>query len=89
MSETNIVESLRGIVQDLLVPEVKEIKAEIAALRTDKEFSNNALRTKLTLRLEASDRHTEPLIRALFDKLDFTTEVRERLASNEARMARQ
>ena len=111
MSDKNFVGSLREIVQDLLVPELKAVKVEIAALRTDMKSSNEALRIdmmssnealrtdmnlsigalrdELKIRIEASDRHTEQLIRALSDKLDFTIEVRERLASIEARMPRQ
>ena len=89
MSDKNIIGSLREIVQDLLVPELKAVKVEIAALRTDMKGSNEALREEIKLRLEVSDRHTEQLIRALSDKLDFTIEVRERLASIEARMPRQ
>ena len=56
---------------------------EVAALRTEMKMSNEGLREEIKLRLEASDRHTEQLIRALSDKLEFTIEIRERLASIE------
>lgn len=89
MSDKNIVTSLREIVQDLLVSKLKAVKGEVAALRTEMKISNDALRNDILLRLESSDRHTQQLIKALSDKLDFTIEVPERLASIEARMARQ
>lgn len=100
MSDKNMVGSLREVVQDLLVPELKAVKVEIAALRgdmkltsdnlrTEMKSSQEALREEIRIRLEASDRYTEQLIRALSDKLEFTIEVRERLASIEARMPRQ
>lgn len=118
MSDKNIVASLREIVQDLLVPEVKEIKAELTAIRTEMKQTNEALREdlrqtnealredlrqtndalreeirlrheNLELLIKHGDARNEQLILALSSKLDYSMEIRERLASIEARMPRQ
>ena len=70
----NIVESLREVMQDLLVPELKAIKANIQSL-------SNEMRIR--------DEKNDQAFRHLSEKLDFAIDIRERLASLEARMPRQ
>ena len=107
MSDKNIVGSFREIVQDLLVPELKAVKVEVAALRNDMKVANESLRTEMKLSHDAlreevklrhdtlegiikhGDQRNEQLILALSEKLDFAIDIRERLASIEARMPRQ
>jgi hypothetical protein len=87
----NAVESLRDIVQDLLVPELKSIKIEIAAIRTEMRVEMDATRTEIRLRDEKqteATRHLADNIKQLSDKLDYTLQIRERLASLEARLGR-
>jgi len=99
----NAVESLRDIVQDLLVPELKAVKvavesghSEVGYLRSETRSSFDALRQEMRLRDEKmeqlirhGDEKSEQAIRALAQKLDDTIEIRERLASIEARLPRQ
>jgi hypothetical protein len=76
----NAVESLRDIVQDLLVPELKSIKVEMEGIRTE-------MRLRDEKQTEAT-KHLADNIKQLSDKLDYTLQIRERLASIEARLAR-
>lgn len=70
----NAVESFREVVQDLLVPELKSVKVAI-----------DSLRTEMMLR----DEKQTQAIRHPSEKLDFAIDIRERLASLEARLPRQ
>jgi hypothetical protein len=92
----NVVESLREVVQDLLVPEFKALKASVDGLRSETKTSIDGLRSEMVLRddkLELSVRlgleNTIQAIRHLAEKLDDSSEIRERLASLEARLPRQ
>ena len=107
MGTTNVVETFREVVQDLLVPELKAMKVSVDALRTEMKLtnesirqemkiSNQAIREEMKLRQEAleqtiraGDQRNEDLIRGLSEKLDFAIDIRERLASMEARMPKQ
>ena len=88
----NVVESLRDVVQDLLVPEFKALKVSVDALRedmhelrSDLKESADSLRQEMRLRDEMSAQ----ALRNLSEKLDSAIDIRERLASLEARMPRQ
>jgi len=70
----NIVESFREVVQDLLVPELKSVKISIDSLRTE---------------MQLRDDNQTRAIQHLSEKLDFAIDIRERLASLEARLPRQ
>jgi hypothetical protein len=92
----NIVDSLREVMQDLLVPELKAVKASVDGLRSESKTSIDALRSDMVLRdekLELSVRlgleNTIQAIRHLAERLDDSSEIRQRLASLEARMPRQ
>jgi hypothetical protein len=92
----NMVESLREVVQDLLVPELKAVKVSVDSLRSEMKLSHDSLREEMKLRHENlermilhGDERNEQLIRSLADKLDFAIDIRERLASLEARVPRQ
>lgn len=80
MKPKNAVESLRDIVQDLLVPELKSIKVEMEAIRTE-------MRLRDEKQTEAI-RHVGDNVRQLSEKLDYTLQIRERLAPPEARVPR-
>jgi hypothetical protein len=80
MKAKNAVESLRDIVQDLLVPELKSIKVETEGIRTE-------MRLRDEKQTEAT-KHLADNIKQLSEKLDYTLQIRERLASIEARIAR-
>ena len=81
----NMVESLREVVQDLLVPELKSVKVSIDSLRTEMQLRDE--RTQQIIR--SGDEKNENAIRSLSEKLDFAIDIRERLASLEARLPRQ
>jgi hypothetical protein len=70
----NIVDSLRDVVQDLLVPELKALKVSMDSIRTE---------------MRVRDEKNDQAMRHLSEKLDFAIDIRERLASLEARMPRQ
>jgi hypothetical protein len=81
----NMVESLREVVQDLLVPELKSVKVSIDSLRTE----NAASQRNLEQIIRSGDEKNEQAILSLSQKLDFASDIRERLASREARLPRQ
>jgi hypothetical protein len=84
----NVVESLREIVQDLLVPELKAVKVSVDSLHQEMGSLRNemgALRSEMKVR----DEKQSQAIQHLSEKLDFAIDIRERLASLEARMPRQ
>ena len=81
----NAVESFREIVQDLLVPELKALKVSKDAMRTETNLSLESLRQEMRLR----DEMNIQTMRNLADKLTFAIDIRERLASIEARLPRQ
>jgi hypothetical protein len=92
----NIVESFREVVQDLLVPELKAVKASVDSLRSETKTSIDALRSEtktsmdaLRIEMRLRDENHERSFRQLSEKLDFAIDIRERLASLEARMPRQ
>jgi hypothetical protein len=70
----NIVESLRELIQDLLVPELKALRVSMDAIRSE---------------MKVRDEKHEQAMRHLSEKLDFAIDVRERIASLEARLPRQ
>ena len=70
----NIVESFRDVVQDLLVPELKAIKANMESMSRE---------------MRIRDEKNDQAFRHLSEKLDFAIDIRERLATLEARMPRQ
>jgi hypothetical protein len=73
MKPKNAVESLREIVQDLLVPELKAIKATMEGIRIE---------------MQLRDEKQTQAIQSLSDKLSYAIDIRERLASVEARLPR-
>ena len=88
MKAKNTVESLRDIVQDLLVPDMKALKVgmdslhtEVASLRNEMHLSADSLRTEIRLR----DEKQSQAIQALSDKLGYAIDIRERLAVLEDR----
>jgi hypothetical protein len=81
----SVVSSLREVMQDLLVPELKAVKVSIDSLRSETKVSLDSLRQEMRLRDEMSAQ----AMRSLPEKLDYVIDIRERLASLEARMPRQ
>ena len=79
----NILESIKQGLQDIVVPEMREIKSEIRRLEDKIESSRNELKAEIHRlgdnigkRMDSMDRH-----------LDEAFNVRERLAVLEARVA--
>jgi hypothetical protein len=102
-SAKTVVDSLRGVVQDLLVPELKALRVSVDAMKTEMQLrdeklegSIEAVRTEMRLRSESL--HTElqtstttlsASLQALSQRLDFAIDIRERLVTLEARVPRQ
>lgn len=98
-----VVDSFREALQDLPVPELKSMRVSIDSVRAEMQLRDENLRTELKLRDEAlrsqmqalrsetqaANNSTQESIRNLSSKLDYTIEVRERLAALEARLPRQ
>jgi hypothetical protein len=80
----NAVESLREVVQDLLVPELKALKVEVASIRNEIAVGLDSVKTEMRLR----DEKQSQAIQALSDKLGYAIDIRERLAVLEDRSAR-
>jgi hypothetical protein len=78
------VDSLREIVQDLLVPELKALKVEMTSVRGELVTGLEAIRVEMRLR----DEKQTQAIQALSDKLSYAIDIRERPASFEARLPR-
>ena len=91
-SAKNVIESFRDVVQDLLVPELKAVKVSVDSLHQEMA----SMRTEMKLRDEkmeqlvrSGDERTAQAIANLSQKLDFAIDIRERLATLEARLPRQ
>jgi hypothetical protein len=98
-----VVDALREIAQDILVPELKSLKVSLDALRTETHLGDerlqesvNGLREEMKLRderlhseLRLRDERMQESVRTLSQKLDFAIDIRERLAALEARLPRQ
>jgi hypothetical protein len=70
--------------QDLLVPELKAVKVSVDSLRNEMKTSMDSMRQEMHLR----DEMNTQALRSLSEKLDFAIDIRERLASLEARLPR-
>ena len=81
----SVVDSLREVVQDLLVPELKAVKVSVDSLRSEMILRDEKLEQSIRLGLE----NATAAIRHLSEKLDGAIAIRERLASIEARLPRQ
>jgi hypothetical protein len=77
--------SFREVAQDLLVPELKALKVSMDSMRSEMNISLGSLSKEMQLR----DEMNAQAIRGLSQKLDFAIDIRERLATLEARMPRQ
>jgi hypothetical protein len=84
MKAKSTVDSLREIVQDLPVPELKALKVEMASIRGEMAIGFDAIRTEMRLR----DEKQSQAIQALSDKLACAIDIRERLAVLEERSNR-
>ncbi len=79
-----VIDSLREVMQDLLVPELKAVKVSVDSLRNEMKTSLDSMRQEMHLR----DEMNAQALRGLSEKLDFAIDIRERLASLEARLPR-
>ena len=91
----NAVESLRDIVQDLVVPELKALKAEMESQRRANHTQFEAIRTELKPRDDRQAEATQALrtemsirFEQLSDRIITALDLRERLAILEDRAKR-
>ena len=84
MKPKNAVDSLREVVQDFLVPELKAVKISIDSIHMELKISIDSLRTEMRLQ----DEKQTQAIQHLSEKLDYAIDIRERLAALEARSPR-
>jgi hypothetical protein len=91
MKPKNAVESLREIVQDLLVPELKAIKATMDGMRVEMQLRDekqtDAIR-HLDEKQTTAIKHVADNVQQLSVRIESTLDIRERLASVEARLPR-
>jgi hypothetical protein len=88
----SVVDSMREVVQDLLVPEMKAVKISIESLHKEMGYLRNEMilrDDKLEQAMRLGFENTTLAIRHLSDKLDYAGDLRERLAALEARVPRQ
>jgi hypothetical protein len=102
MKTKSSIDSVREIVQDFLVPELKAVKVSIESLQIEMRLRDEKqtqaimhLDDKLTQstknlddKLTQSTQYLSENIRQISDKIDSSAELRERLASLEARLPR-
>ncbi len=103
MGSKNMVESFRDVVQDLLVPELKAVKVSVESLshqmdslRIEMKLRDEKMEqlikagdARLEQMIQHGDERNERAVQALCEKLDFAIDIRERLATLEARQPRQ
>ncbi|ADV83734.1 hypothetical protein [Terriglobus saanensis] len=92
MSTKNVVDAFREAIQDILVPEIRSMKVSIDSLRTEMQLrdENQARAVQgIASEMKLRDEKQTTAIHSLSEKLDFAIDIRERLASLEARMPRQ
>ncbi len=92
----SVVGSFREVVQDLLVPELKALKVSMDSMRNETNISLQSLRSEtktsfdaLRQEMKLRDEINAQAMRGLAEKLDYAIDIRERLASLEARLPRQ
>jgi trehalose-6-phosphate synthase len=81
----SVIDSLRELLQDILVPELKALRVSMDSLRTEMQLRDE--KTQESIR--HLDQRTQESIRHLSEKLDYAIDIRERLGSLEARLPRQ
>ncbi len=103
MGSKNMVESFRDVVQDHLVPELKAVKVSVESLshqmdslRIEMKLRDEKMEqlikagdARLEQMIQHGDERNERAVQALSEKLDFAIDIRERLATLEARQPRQ
>ena len=80
----NAVESLRDVVQDHLVPELKALRADVESSRRETTASIEAVRKEMHLLHD----QTMQAVKFLDEKFSSSVDVRERLAVLEDRVKR-
>jgi RNA polymerase-binding transcription factor DksA len=92
----SVIDSLRELLQDILVPELKALRVSMDSMRTEMQLRDEKTqesiqhldqRTQETIR--HLDERTQESIRHLSEKLDYAIDIRERLIALEARLPRQ
>jgi trehalose-6-phosphate synthase len=81
----SVIDSLREVFQDVLVPELKALRVSMDSLRTEMQLRDE--KTQESTR--HLDQRTQESIRHLSEKLDYAIDIRERLAALETRLPKQ
>jgi hypothetical protein len=81
----SVIDSLRELLQDILVPELKALRVSMDSLRTEMQLRDE--KTQESIR--HLDQRTQESIRFLSEKLDYAIDIRERLAALETRLPKQ
>jgi hypothetical protein len=92
----SVIDSLRELLQDILVPELKALRVSMDSMRTEMQLRDEKTQESiqhLDQRTQESllhlDQRTQESIRHLSEKLDYAIDIRERLIALEARLPRQ
>ena len=78
----NAVESLRDIVQDLLVPELRALKVEVEGLRTESRNSIDALRTESRTSIDALRTESRSSVESLLSEMRLRDEKQAQAIQN-------
>ena|SRR5271163_3421494 len=92
----SVIDSLRELLQDILVPELKALRVSMDSMRTEMQLRDEKTQESiqhLDRRTQESilhlDQRTQESGRHLSEKLDYAIDIRERLIALEARLPRQ
>jgi trehalose-6-phosphate synthase len=81
----SVIDSLREVLQDVLVPELKALRVSMDSLRTEMQLRDE--KTQESIR--HLDQRTQESVRHLSEKLDYAIDIRERLVALETRLPKQ
>jgi hypothetical protein len=81
----SVIDSLRELLQDILVPELRALRVSMDSLRTEVQLRDE--KTQESIR--HLDQRTQESIGHLSQKLDYAIDIRERLVTLEARLPKQ
>ena len=88
MKAKSSIDSVREIVQEFLVPELKAVKISIESLHNEMKLRDEKQTQAIAHLDDKLSRQISNSVQFLSDKFDSSVEFRERLASLEARIPR-
>ena len=88
----SVLDSVRELLQDVVVPEFKALRAQVDSVRTEMQLRDDKLQESINsvrTEMRPRDERTQESLASLSHKLDFAMDIRERLAVLEMRLPKQ